>query len=342
MSNIAAPVPDGGVPPEMPPPPYSADEKATAPLKYIGVSANQEAVYLLRSDGAIDRSTGGGKVSRQLKAPEPHTFVAVSAGPHATYALRSDGAGYRTRKGSSPKNETDGEIRPPPNIRYVAVGAGPSASYLLRSDGKIDRFVGSTKVDKVLEPEGFPAVKYTAISSGHAATYLARSDGKIDRIKSGSVSMTMVPEKGKYVMAFPQLTWMQYNGQTAYEVGSYAIYVLRDDGVVIRTVSDGKVDKEYSAAEGRYVRGASGESSSYLVTDKGCVERLRGHGGDVHETIVPDGNFTYIDVAAGESAAYLLRSDGLVDRTKSKGKISETMRPPTDEEIKAHGGCSVM
>jgi len=60
-------------------------------LMYIQVSSLDQASYLLRSDGAIDRTTGGGKVSSTMNPPPGQTYVQISAGQYASYFLRSDG-----------------------------------------------------------------------------------------------------------------------------------------------------------------------------------------------------------------------------------------------------------
>jgi len=64
--------------------------------QYMAVSCQDSSSYLLRSDGAIDRTTGGGKVNNTMNPPPGGRYVAVSAGQWASYFVRSDGAIDRT------------------------------------------------------------------------------------------------------------------------------------------------------------------------------------------------------------------------------------------------------
>jgi len=68
-------------------------------VKYTAVSCQDTASYLLRSDGAIDRTTGGGKVSNTMNPPPGGTYVYISAGQWASYFVRSDGKIDRTTGG---------------------------------------------------------------------------------------------------------------------------------------------------------------------------------------------------------------------------------------------------
>jgi hypothetical protein len=67
-----------------------------AGLRYTAVSCQDTSSYLLRSDGAVDRTTGGGKVSNTMNPPPGGAYTAVSAGQMASYFLRSDGKVDRT------------------------------------------------------------------------------------------------------------------------------------------------------------------------------------------------------------------------------------------------------
>lgn len=60
-------------------------------VMYLDASAGIHASYLLRSDGKLDRTTGGGVVQKTMEALDGLSYVAVSCGEVATYALRSDG-----------------------------------------------------------------------------------------------------------------------------------------------------------------------------------------------------------------------------------------------------------
>lgn len=65
-------------------------------LTYLAVSSLDQASYLLRSDGAVDRTTGFGKVSNTMNPPPGHQYVHISAGQYASYFVRSDGKVDRT------------------------------------------------------------------------------------------------------------------------------------------------------------------------------------------------------------------------------------------------------
>ena len=65
-------------------------------VQYVAVSCQDSSSYLLRSDGAIDRTCGGGKVSNTMNPPPGGRYVAISAGQWASYFVRSDGAIDRT------------------------------------------------------------------------------------------------------------------------------------------------------------------------------------------------------------------------------------------------------
>lgn len=59
------------------------------------------ASYYVRSDGAVDRTTGfKGSVSATLNPPPGVRYVAVSAHQNSTYLLRSDGICDRSRGGA--------------------------------------------------------------------------------------------------------------------------------------------------------------------------------------------------------------------------------------------------
>jgi hypothetical protein len=65
-------------------------------IQYKAISSQDSSSYLLRSDGAVDRTTGGGKISNTMNPPPGGAYVAVSAGQWASYFLRSDGKVDRT------------------------------------------------------------------------------------------------------------------------------------------------------------------------------------------------------------------------------------------------------
>eukprot|EP00729_Bicosta_minor_P026062 gene26062-21337_t len=102
-------------------------------ITYTYVSACQACVYLVRSDGIVDRSSSGGKVTQQMLPPEGSKYVAVGADSYASYLLTDKGVVVRTTGGGKTSFPAS-EVRPPPGLTYVAVGAGPVASYFVRSD----------------------------------------------------------------------------------------------------------------------------------------------------------------------------------------------------------------
>lgn len=330
------------------PPPYSP----TAEVKYIGVSANETGVYLVRTDGIVDRSTGSGKVTQMMRPEGLHRFVSVSAGYHATYVLRSDGTVMRST-GSGKFKGVSSEIRPPAGMRYVSVSSGYYASYFVRSDGKVDRTKGRGKIESELAPDNWPNVKYVTVSAGFEATYLVRDDGKIDRfMRKGSIR-TIAPEKEgtKYVYVGDQLQRTTSNGQSASVYGNMATYFIRDDGVAVRTVTKGDVSKTYDPPAGvRYISATSGTDVSYLVRSDGKLARITKLSGDITDVVDGSGrNRTaedgcavrkYIDASAGQ-CSYFLREDGSVDRTKAFGTIHHLMKPPSAHDFQP-AGCALM
>jgi hypothetical protein len=64
--------------------------------QYIAACAMQTASYLLRDDGAVDRTKGHAQICHTMMPPVGLRYVSVSAGRHATYLLRSDGRIDRT------------------------------------------------------------------------------------------------------------------------------------------------------------------------------------------------------------------------------------------------------
>ena len=76
-------------------------EKGT---KYIMVSAGEHASYLLRDDGVVCRTTGGGKISQEMAAAEKGVkYIQVSSGEHASYLLRDDGKVRASREQAESK-----------------------------------------------------------------------------------------------------------------------------------------------------------------------------------------------------------------------------------------------
>ncbi|KAL1515114.1 hypothetical protein AB1Y20_004177 [Prymnesium parvum] len=86
-----------------------------AGTKYVYISSYEGATYLLRSDGVVDRTTGGGKIANSMSPPPGVQYTLVAAGEYATYLVRSDGMIDRT-KGSGKVSETiSPEVVPDPS-----------------------------------------------------------------------------------------------------------------------------------------------------------------------------------------------------------------------------------
>lgn len=62
-----------------------------AGITWVAVSSADTASYLLRSDGAVDRTVCFGKIDVTMNPPPGQTYVQVYAGQHTSYLLRSDG-----------------------------------------------------------------------------------------------------------------------------------------------------------------------------------------------------------------------------------------------------------
>lgn len=83
-------------------------------FKYVGVSDmfavttqhsqyshkdSPRAMYFIRDDGAVDRTTGGGVVTQTMNPPPGLKYLAASSGLYASYLLQSDGKVARTTGG---------------------------------------------------------------------------------------------------------------------------------------------------------------------------------------------------------------------------------------------------
>jgi|EP00966_Prymnesium_polylepis_P227879 hypothetical protein len=60
-------------------------------VQYIDASCQDSSSFLLRSDGAIERIAGNGKVTNTFHPPAGGRYIAMSAGQLANYFVRSDG-----------------------------------------------------------------------------------------------------------------------------------------------------------------------------------------------------------------------------------------------------------
>ena len=73
---------------------------APSGLSYLAAAAGSDSSYYLRSDGAVDRTTGShGKVNSTMNPPPGTTYTQAATGNGHTYILRSDGLCDRTSGG---------------------------------------------------------------------------------------------------------------------------------------------------------------------------------------------------------------------------------------------------
>lgn len=335
------------------PPAYSPSSAPPAaapplPLGYTQVSASQGTAYLVRSDGAVDRTTGRGKVSQQiLPPPGLGKYIAASSEQYFCLLLTDTGSIMRTKwRGKTSIRDL---INPPPGMMYTAVSAGPVASYYIRSDGAAlrARCGGVVSTEIVATPVGpasssSPAapVKYTAASAGLCHSYLLRDDGRVDKVKGGVVIATLEPKgvpKGgavRFVGFSDQLTVSSDKESH----GPHANYLLRSDGLVERIAGVSTDHQILTASVMTNINGGgSSDGKAYLAASAGdyCSYLIRGDGvccrtvtkGKIHTEMNPTPGTKYLQAAAGQWASYILRSDGAVARTVTRGTINCMMIP---------------
>ena len=320
-------------------------------LHYVQVSAGEQYTYLVRSDGKIDRSTGGGKVSSRL-APEDWpkvTYTLAACGMHASYMIRSDGS--LDRYTSATKCAT---IRCPDGARYVWASCSDSKAYVLRDDGVVDVFKNAKDITAMPCPDG---AKYVSVNAGINATYLTRDDGKIDRTTgSCKVSCVIVPEEEGVTFLGVSEQVLCHRGPKGEDYSNMHSYFIRSDGAIDRTHGLGKVETKHRVVPtshvegelklGKYVSASATATSSYFVRADGTVDRYTGPSSKMLSMVAPQREratiqAAYVQVSAHNAATYLLRDDGLVDRTTGKGAISCTLTP-TEQEPETGGGCAIM
>lgn len=299
--------------------PMEADPKAI----YTQVTLNSTAAYILRSDGIVARSCSNGVISQYMVPPSGVKYTSVSCAEHTVYLLRDDGSVDRsTGGGKVGKTLTPSDT----SAQYIALSSGPHASYLVRSDGAVDRLTGSGNVTKTMNPP--LSTQYLSVSAGALATYLVRSDGKVDRSTgSGNIHSTMESSTySPYIAVGEQLSFTTGNGQSSQEVSNQANYLLRNDGIVDRTESDGKIDCEMKASIGHYVACAAGVSRSLLVRSDGAIDVV--NDGQVVNSLNPTPGTKYLSASVGVGSFffYVVVDDGSVIRYD--GQDSKTLRPP--------------
>lgn len=315
---------------------------AIASPQYIFLSAGESQTYLVRSDGACDRSTGAGKVSHRINPPPVSKFVAVSSGCYGSYILRDDGVVCRTTGGGN----ITAEMCPPEKTKYVAVSAGENQSYFLRDDGVVDRTRGKGVIQKSIEPPA--GCTYTAVSVGNTATYLLRSDGLVDRISEG---MPPLDGKGEVTQTMQcseeKVCYTQVSG------GLWSSYLLRDDGKIDLTKGKGVVTETIEPPAGITYCGLSsllavtendkraGPHTWYFLRSDGACDRVTSDSSSVSSTLNPPPGLVYTQVSASLHASYLLQSDGVVARTTGGGTINLDQTMVAANPNIGGGGCSI-
>lgn len=299
--------------------PMEADPKGI----YTQVTLNSTAAYILRSDGIVARSCSNGVISQYMVPPSGVKYTAVSCAEHTVYLLRDDGNVDRsTGSGKVGKTLTPSDT----SCQYIAVSSGPHASYLVRSDGAVDRLTGSGNVTKTMNPP--PGERYLSVSAGAIATYLVRSDGKVDRSTGkGDIHSTLESSTySPYIAVGEQLSYTTGNGKSTQEISNMANYLLRKDGIVDRTQSDGKIDCEMKASIGHYVACAAGISRSLLVRSDGAIDVV--NNGEVAHSVNPTPGTKYLSASVGVGSLffYVIVDDGSVVRYD--GRDAKTLRPP--------------
>ena len=151
---------------------------------------------------------------------------------------------------------------------------------------------------------------YSSIDSCEYHLLSLNSQGAVDYGKNGEFFVQYKPSTGtKYVMV---------------AAGTHASYLLRDDGVIVRTVGKG-VDCEISPPEKvKYTYISSGTYASYFIRDDGKVDRTKGSG-KIELTMESPEKAKYIQVVAGHIKSFFLRDDGIVDFSSGNGKIDGSL-----------------
>ena len=315
--------------------PQAPARDGSAGLKYIAMSQGQSATYFVRTDGQIDRTTGGGKItSRHACDSKGVTYVGVAAGIHATYAFRSDG---NVDRFTSATSKTENIACPDEGVRFVSGSCSESNSYLLGSNGAIYRFRSATDISKMEAPDG---VTYVSASGGLNTSYFVRSDGKIDFSRgSGTINGTVDAIEGSPLVGTSAQLLVSRGGKGE-DYSNQANYFVRADGALARTRGSGKISHKVSPPAGlKYLAAAAGSDCSYYVRNDGAVDRTTGMDGSVSSTMNPPPGCTYVAVAVGQSKSYLLRSDGVADRC-SGGKVRKSITP--DNNQVQSSSCAVM
>ena len=105
---------------------------------------------------------------------------------------------------------------------------------------------------------------YSSIDSCEQHLLALNSEGAVDYGKNGKFYVQYKPSpKTKYTMV---------------AAGTQASYLLRDDGIIVRTVGSGENCEISPPEKVKYTQVSSGYSASYFLRDDGKVDRTKGSG----------------------------------------------------------------
>jgi hypothetical protein len=297
---------------------------AASGLKYIAVSNGMSATYLLRNDGVVCRSRGSAAVHSFHAADDAKgvLYTSVAAGPNASYAIRSDGTVDRFTSATA---IIRGIACPDEGVAFVSGGCSEANAYLLGSNGVIYRFRSATDISRMEASDG---AKYVSVSAGQNTSYFVRDDGKIAYSRrSGEIHGLIEPVDGVPFIGVSSQTVGAHGGKGE-DLSNQGNYLIRSDGMVIRTTGSGRLEQRVEPPAGlRYLAASASAAASYYVRSDGAVDRTTRGNGKVTATMNPPPGTRYIAVSAHMNATYLLRSDGIVDRTTGYGKVQKSMLP---------------
>ena len=147
---------------------------------------------------------------------------------------------------------------------------------------------------------------YSSIDSCEQHLLALNSEGAVDYGKNGKFYVQYKPSpKTKYTMV---------------AAGTQASYLLRDDGIIVRTVGSGENCEISPPEKVKYTQVSSGYSASYFLRDDGKVDRTKGSG-KIELTMEPPAQAKYVQIVAGHVNSFFLRDDGVVDFSSGHGKI---------------------
>ena len=313
---------------------------ANASIKYIYVSQNNSAVYLLRNDGTIDRSTGSGKIQQRIECETLKVwYVDIACGVTVSYFIRSDGKVDRSEGSGKVHTTID---CPDEGVSFIAGSGADSNTYLIGDNGVVYGFRSSTDIRPMPCTAG-NGVSWSSVSGGINTSYFLRTDGRIEYTTGNRAFDGLIECKNDdtglgYVQVSSQMRWTR--GGKGEDYSNMANYFVRGDGSIDRTTGQGNIQYNIQPPAGlKYVAASAGHEASYYIRSDGAVDRTTGSNGKVNSSQNPPPGCQYIQAVAG-STVYLLRSDGIVDRC-SGGKCTQSIQANNDE-IKSGSSCVCM